>query len=110
MDHKHFNELTGGGITHHFGGGVYAKQIEIPAHSIIGQHAHKFSHLSILASGRVAVTNGLEVKEYTGPACLEIKAGIAHSVLALTDCVWFCVHATDETDSAKIDQVLIEGT
>jgi hypothetical protein len=27
---------------------------------------------------------------------------------ALEDAVWFCIHATDETDPEKVDKVLIE--
>ena len=29
-------------------------------------------------------------------------------IVALEDSVWFCVHATEETDKDKIDQVLVE--
>jgi hypothetical protein len=38
---------------------------------------------------------------------LEIKKEVIHGIRALTDCVWFCIHATDEKDSSKVDQVLI---
>jgi len=26
----------------------------------------------------------------------------------LEDCVWFCIHATDEKDPSKVDEVLIQ--
>ena len=55
------------------------------------------------------MTNGETVTEYTGPACITIKAGIPHGVLAVTDIVWFCVHATNETDAEHIDHALIQG-
>jgi hypothetical protein len=25
----------------------------------------------------------------------------------LTDCVWYCIHATDEKDPSKVDEVVI---
>jgi hypothetical protein len=46
--------------------------------------------------------------EYKAPACIKIKAGVNHVVHALEDSEWFCVHATEETDANKIDQVLIK--
>ena len=41
------------------------------------------------------------------PACIELKAGINHKIASIDDAVWFCVHATDETDAEKVDEVLI---
>jgi quercetin dioxygenase-like cupin family protein len=94
-------------LVHHFSDGLYAKQMIIAADTMILKHTHSFSHLSILASGKVAVMRGDEVDVIEAPACIEIKAGLVHGVKALTDCVWFCVHATDEKDASKVDNVLI---
>jgi len=94
-------------LVHHFSDGLYAKQMIIPADTMILKHTHSFSHLSILASGKVAVMRGDEVDVIEAPACIEIKAGLVHGVKALTDCVWFCIHATDEKDASKVDNVLI---
>jgi len=95
------------GVVHNFSDGLYAKQMVIPKGYVVGQHAHKYSHLSILAKGKVIVKTNEAEKEYAAPACLEIKEGVNHAIEALEDTVWFCVHATDETDIAKIDEVLI---
>ena len=94
-------------ITHHFSDGLYAKQAVFPAGVAILKHTHDFSHLSILAKGKVAVMKGEEIEVIEAPACIEIKAGVTHGVKALTDCVWFCIHATDEQDSSKVDDVLM---
>jgi len=94
-------------ITHHFSDGLYAKQAAFPAGVAILKHTHDFSHLSILAKGKVAVMKGSEIEVVEAPACIEIKAGVTHGVKALTDCVWFCIHATDEKDASKVDDVLI---
>ena len=97
------------GIVHNFSDGLYAKQMFIPKGYTVGQHEHKFSHLSILAKGKVIVKTDDFEKEYTAPSCLEIKQGINHAIEALEDSVWFCIHATDETNIDKIDKVLITG-
>ena len=94
-------------IEHHFGAGVYAKETRIPAGYVLVQHKHKHDHLSILASGSAEVTVDGETTVHTGPACLTIVADKHHGVKALTDVVWYCVHATDCTDIEKIDEVLI---
>jgi quercetin dioxygenase-like cupin family protein len=96
-------------ITHHFSDGLYAKEARFPAGTAILKHTHNFSHLSILAEGKVAVLRGNEIDIVTAPACLEIKAGLIHGVKAITDCVWFCIHATDEKDPSKVDDILIKG-
>ena len=95
-------------IVHHFSDGLYAKQMVIPAGYEGGQHAHNYSHLSILAKGRVLVVTDDWQKEFIAPACIEIKAGIHHKIVSLEDATWFCIHATDETDASKVDEVLIQ--
>jgi len=94
-------------IVHHFSDNLYAKETIIPAGNILVQHKHPFDHLSVLAKGTVKVTvDGVE-REYTAPACLNIEKFKHHSVLAVTDAVWFCIHSTPEKDASKIDEVLI---
>ena len=96
------------GIIHNFSDGLYAKQMHVPKGYTVGTHAHKYSHLSVLAKGTVIVRTDFSEKVVEAPACLEIEKGIHHSIEALEDAVWFCIHATDETDVDKVDQVLIE--
>lgn len=95
------------GTIHHFSDGLYAKQMMIPKGYEACSHAHEYSHLSILAKGKVAVITDDEKKGYEAPACIEIKAGIHHKIIALENSTWFCIHATEETDKNKIDEVLI---
>jgi len=96
-------------IIHHFADNLYAKETHIPAGQTLVQHMHNYSHLSIIASGKVIVANAGENQVIEAPACIEIKADMYHGVKALTDVVWYCIHSTDETDPAKVDEVLIKG-
>jgi quercetin dioxygenase-like cupin family protein len=96
-------------ITHHFSDGLYVKQVFLPKDSLACQHKHNYDHLSILAQGKVKVLFDNDVVEtYTAPACINIKKGINHTILALEDSTWFCIHHTFETDMNKIDNVLIK--
>lgn len=94
-------------ISHHFGGGVYAKESRVDAGLILIQHKHEHDHLSILASGTVEMLVDGQKSVLNGPACITIKAGQHHGVRALTDVVWYCIHATECTDENKVDAVLI---
>ena len=96
-------------IIHHFADNLYAKETHIPAGQTLVQHMHNYSHLSIIASGKVIVANAGENQVIEAPACIEIKADMYHGVKALTDVVWYCIHSTDETDPTKVDEVLIKG-
>jgi quercetin dioxygenase-like cupin family protein len=96
-------------VQHHFGGGVYAKQTGIPAGVKLAQHVHPHDHLAVLASGRVAVEVGGVATEHEGPSCIAIVGGASHSVVALTDAVWFCIHATRDTDPATVDTSILTG-
>ena len=95
-------------IVHNFSDGLYAKEMTIPKGFTAGQHAHTFSHLSILAKGKVVVKTDTDECVYDAPACIEIKKQTNHTITAVEDAVWFCIHATDETDVDRIDEVLIQ--
>lgn len=99
-------------LAHHFGddgSGVYIKETVIPAGVALSMHEHTHAHKSVLCCGTAVVTIGGKARTVIGPAVLSVQRGIAHSVDALTDCVWLCVHATDETDPDRIDHTLTEG-
>lgn len=94
-------------VVHHFAAGVYAKQMILPAGHYAVKHTHDYDHMSILAKGAVVVVVGDDAEVYAAPACIHIKAGEQHTIEAIEDAVWFCIHATDETDPGKVDEVLI---
>lgn len=96
------------GIRHHFADGLYAKEAFFPKGAQIVQHKHHYEHLSVLAKGKVVVVYEDKEEIVDAPACLVIGANKHHGVLALEDCVWYCIHATDEKDPDNIDKILIK--
>ena len=100
-------EQHGVKVAHHFSEGVYAKETFIPAGVTLHQHIHPYTHMSVLAQGKVRVTKGEVTFVTQAPDCLEIAAGVSHKVEAITPAVWYCIHATEETDAEKIDTVLL---
>ncbi len=96
------------GIEHYFSHGLYAKKMQIPAGYKAVSHRHNHPHLSVLAAGRVIVDVEGEMTHCKAGDCIEIAAGLAHEITAVEDSIWFCIHATEETDSEKVDAVLIQ--
>lgn len=95
------------GTVHHFSDHQYAKEMHLPKGYKAFSHKHTYSHLSILAKGEAIVTTDTSQHIYKAPACINITAGTHHEILALEDVTWYCIHATDETDPDKVDEVLI---
>lgn len=95
-------------LAHHFAGGLYAKETAFPAGSILVQHRHHYDHFALLAQGSVEVEVDGRRSVLHAPQLVTIRAHQHHGVKALSDVVWFCIHATNETDPAHVDEVLIE--
>ena len=95
-------------IEHIFCGGLYAKKCTFTRGERAEQHKHTFDHLSVVASGFVRVfSNGNVGRDYGPGDTIEIPAETEHAVHALTDAVWLCLHRTDVTDPAQVDETLI---
>lgn len=95
-------------ITHHWvADEVYSKRTRIAAGLKLTQHIHPYDHASALVSGTVLLEVDGERREITGPAMMMIEAGKEHSVTALTDVVWHCIHITDDTDPETVDQSIL---
>jgi hypothetical protein len=94
-------------VHHHFAGGVYAKETRIPAGHFVVSHKHPYDHLSILASGLVSLTVEGVTAYLRGPAAAVIRKGAEHRIFAVDDSVWYCIHATAETDPEKVDGVIL---
>jgi quercetin dioxygenase-like cupin family protein len=95
-------------ITHHWvADEVYSKRTKIAAGMKLTQHIHPYDHASALISGTVLLEVDGEKREITGPDMLLIRAGKEHSVTALTDVVWHCIHITDDTDPETVDQSIL---
>ena len=91
--------------------GLYVKQIAVPkAHTIMGQHAHQLSHLTMVARGAVRLRRGHladaamdEGEEYHAPTGIFIPAGELHSFETLVDgTVLYCIHAVGTPEALKI--------
>ena len=93
-------------VRHIFTDGVYAKRVSMQAGDSFSKHRHSFDHLSIVAKGMISVKCEGEETIYSSGDDVCISAGVEHEIEAITNAVWFCIHATDEKDPDNIDHVL----
>ena len=96
-------------VSHHF---FYGKRARIPKGRELTQHVHPYDHYSLLVAGIVDVeSEGRSIRYLArmGPCCIEIKAGIAHKVTAITDAIWICLHETDDTNPETVDRSILNA-
>lgn len=94
---------------HHFALGTYAREIRIPAGSLVTGKIHKTRHINIISAGIISVWSEVEgVRHIVAPYTFVAEPGTRRVGYAHEDTVWTTIHATDETDLAKIEAEFIE--
>lgn len=97
-------------VVHHFSKGIYARELHIPAGTILTGKIHKFAQLNILSKGEISVLTEDGIKRVSAPFHIVSPAGTKRIAFAHSDCVWTTVHGTDETDVEKIEAQFIAQT
>lgn len=92
---------------HHFAEGSYAREIELPADSIVVGKIHRHAHVNVISRGRCLVCTEDGVEELVAPLTFVSKPGTKRAVLALEDTTWTTIHVTEETDLAAIEAQVI---
>tara|TARA_R110000868_G_scaffold48984_1_gene158360 strand:- start:83 stop:538 length:456 start_codon:yes stop_codon:yes gene_type:complete len=94
-------------VTHHFAPGVYAREIRVPAGTIVIGKIHIHAHLNIISkgSGFVATETGREY--FNAPYTFTSQVGTKRAVHAITDVIWTTIHLTEKTDLAEIEAEII---
>lgn len=101
-------------LKHHFAPGLYAREIFIPAGSVIVGKIHKHGHLNCISRGRVRVQTefGFDILDATeSPIVFISEPHTKRVVYAETDTIWTTYHPTIVcdvvTDLEKIEQEVI---
>jgi len=94
-------------VTHHFAPSVYAREIFMPAGSVVVGKIHKHAHLNIISKGKVIVSTEFGKKELVAPCTFVSEAGTKRAVYIVDDCIWTTIHPTEETDLEKIEDHVI---
>lgn len=85
-------------VVHHFGPGIYIREVHLPAGIFAVGHAQRFEHLNIMLKGAVAmVGDDGQLKIIRAPTIFTGQPGRKFGYV-LEDTIWQNVYATDETD------------
>jgi SET domain len=94
-------------IVHTFAPGIYMREMRVPADSFIMGHAHKTEHLNLLMRGRMRMFTEHGHNDLSAPA-LCIGSPGRKVAYAFEESVWINLHATNERDIEKLDEMLLE--
>lgn len=97
-------------VNNYFGGGVYAREIVIPAETILTGQIHKKENLNLLSSGVIHVSTENGVQRLVGPTWIVSPPGTKRIAYTETEVRWVTFHATEERDLEKIEQLFIAKT
>lgn len=95
-------------VAHHFGPGIYIREVTLPAGTIAIGHAQRFEHLNIMLTGAVAmVGDDGQTKVLRAPMIFVGKPGRKLGYV-LETCIWQNVYATDERDIDKLEAMFLD--
>lgn len=96
-------------LTHLFTPGLYAREISVPAGTVIVTKIHKTEHPFVMLTGAARVwTEEDGIVPLKAPYVGVTKPGTRRVLYVTEDCRWITFHATKETDLEKIERVLIQ--
>lgn len=97
-----------GKINHHFGTGIYGRELFIPAGNIVVSKIHKGKTFNVIAKGKISVicpTNGFNT--YEGPYCFVSDELTKRVVIAHEDTLWITSHGTNATNLDEVESEII---
>lgn len=92
---------------HYFADGLYAREVTIRKGVMLVGKIHRTGHINVLLRGEIDIMTELGVTRYMAPAVLISRAGEQKIGHAVTDTTWVSIHATTETDLAKLEHDLV---
>lgn len=94
-------------VHHHFAPGVYAREMFIPAETVLTGKIHLTEHLCILSAGEMEIADENGVQHVRAPATFVSKPGAKRLGVVLADSVFITVHGTYETDVQTLENTLV---
>ena len=94
-------------IQHHFAPGIYMRQMDAAAGTLVVSKMHRTEHMNILLKGSLTVATEDGIQLMTAPCVLKSMPGTKRIGYFHEDSSWITVHPTEETDLEKIEQQVI---
>lgn len=107
-------QMRAGGATfepetiHHFAPGLYAREMRVPAGTVVTGKIHKHINLNIMSAGRMTLWgDDGQLIEVQAPYTVVSPPGVRRVAYAHTDVVWTTIHATEDTDLTLIEREFV---
>lgn len=96
-------------LKHWLAPGVYAREIHLPADSVVVGKIHKHQHLNILSAGRVTVMTEFGIEELTAPASFISEPGTKRVVHTHEAAIWTTIHPNPEgiSDLGELERMFV---
>ncbi len=94
-------------VQHHFAPGVYMRQMDVAAGTLVVSKMHRTEHMNILLKGSLTVATEDGIQLMTAPCVLKSMPGTKRIGYFHEDSSWITVHPTEEIDLEKIEQQVI---
>ena len=94
-------------VQHHFAPGVYMRQMDAAAGTLVVSKMHRTEHMNILLKGSLTVATEDGIQLMTAPCVLKSMPGTKLIGYFHEDSSWITIHPTSDTDLEKIEQQVI---
>jgi len=98
-------------VRHYFAPGIYAREMTIPAGTVVTGAVHKTDNLIVVSMGRLQIVTPDGTREVSAGDTILCKAGMKNAVCALEDSRWtnFLANPDNETDTGKLTEIFTES-
>lgn len=97
-------------VKHHFSGNSYAREIFMPAGTLVVGKIHRHAHLNVISQGECYVLTEGGVEHLKAPITFVSLPETKRVVYCVNDVIWTTCHVTDNTDVGAIENELIAPT
>jgi hypothetical protein len=94
-------------LFHHFCHGVYARQMNVPAGTVLVGKTHVRDCINFIMQGEVEVVSPEGKFRIKAPEIFVSPAHTKRAMVVIEDLVWVTVHASSERDLDKLEAELI---
>jgi len=94
-------------LKHWLAPGIYAREIHLPANTLVVGKIHRHRHFNILSQGRITCYTEFGLQTLEAPASFISEPGTKRVVFTHEDAIWTTIHPnpTDETDVEKLEEM-----
>lgn len=98
-------------VRHHFAPGIYAREMSIPAGTVVTGAVHAVDSMVVVSQGRIRIVSDEGTRDVVAGDVLTCRAGTKNAGVALEDSRWTNIFSnpTNETDVDVLAEIYTES-